>query len=187
MRKSFGLVLLLLSSALPCEAKHRSSHAFDNLERAARDAVTSAPKDDETCFAPDEPCSAKLVKFIQSAKESIDIAIFEFTDENLGKAIAQAAERIPVRLVVNPKLMHDPKEAFAIVINSRAKIKKGKQKGIMHNKFTLVDGKRMETGSYNYTRRAGNDNQENQLYLSNPGIVNRYKERFEKMWREGKN
>jgi phosphatidylserine/phosphatidylglycerophosphate/cardiolipin synthase-like enzyme len=51
----------------------------------------------------------------------------------------------------------------------------------MHNKFTLVDGTRLETGSFNYSHQASTANQENQLYLGTPEIVARYKARFEKM------
>ena len=108
------------------------------------------------------------------------------TDQKIAKAIADASSRLKVRVVVNPKLAKEDSPTIEILRSSKAEIRIGRQKGIMHNKFTIVDEKRLETGSFNYTYAAGNSNQENQLYLSTPSIVTRYQERFEKMWREAK-
>ena len=55
----------------------------------------------------------------------------------------------------------------------------------MHNKFTIVDLKQIETGSYNYTFNATMNNLENQIYLSDESLVKKFSEEFEKMWVEG--
>ena len=186
MLKIALISLLLILFPLQGEARESSKKILSQLAREARDASTSAPKDNEACFAPDEPCAAKLIRFIQTAKASLDIAIFEMTDQKIAKAIADASSRLKVRVVVNPKLAKEDSPTIEILRSSKAEIRIGRQKGIMHNKFTIVDEKRLETGSFNYTYAAGNSNQENQLYLSTPSIVTRYQERFEKMWREAK-
>src|SRR4051812_11129896 len=45
------------------------------------------PVADEACFAPNEPCDVKLIKFVESAKISLDIAIFDINLESLVHAI----------------------------------------------------------------------------------------------------
>jgi phosphatidylserine/phosphatidylglycerophosphate/cardiolipin synthase-like enzyme len=57
----------------------------------------------------------------------------------------------------------------------------------MHNKFTIVDGKMLETGSFNYANHASQANNENQIYLVQPEILERYKKRFEEIWQAGQN
>lgn len=186
---AFALILSLpvqtearsLKSALKKEAKELSKKAAEKIE----DANTPAPKDNEACFSPDENCDEKLRKFILSAKESIDIAIFDINLKSIVDAIIEQAPKVKVRLVVNRKLSKDSAPAIERFKENKLFCRVGKQKGIMHNKFTIVDGRRLETGSFNYTNGAAHSNQENQLYLSTPSIVERYQTRFQKMWESG--
>ena len=72
-----------------------------------------------------------------------------------------------------------------MLIKAGAKVRYGRQRGIMHHKFVIVDGKLLETGSFNFTNGAANSNQENQVYLATPKIVERFKKRFDQSWSEG--
>jgi phosphatidylserine/phosphatidylglycerophosphate/cardiolipin synthase-like enzyme len=73
-----------------------------------------------------------------------------------------------------------------LLIKAGAQVKYGHQRGIMHDKFMIVDGSRLETESFNYTNHASIANQENQVYLSTPEIVKAYNDRFEKIWKEAR-
>jgi cardiolipin hydrolase len=186
MRSFLVIVFLGLFSIQNVEAVRSKKHGLDDSERTKLIAATTPPKDNESCFAPDEECAAKLIRFIETAKSTLEIAIFEMTDRKIAEAIATASKIVKVRLVVNRKLVKDSGPCYEILRAAGVPIRAGHQRGIMHDKFTVVDGKRLETGSFNYTNAAGNSNQENQLYLSTPSVVARYQERFEKMWRDGK-
>jgi phospholipase D len=70
------------------------------------------------------------------------------------------------------------------LLRAGVKVRYGRQKGIMHHKFVLVDKTRLETGSFNFTNGASNKNQENQIYLEEPAIVSSFVKQFEKMWAE---
>src|SRR3954469_19205404 len=61
----------------------------------------SAPQNMEVCFSPDEPCDLKLIKFVQSAEKSIDVAIFDITLDKLVHEILVASRKIPVRIVID--------------------------------------------------------------------------------------
>ena len=55
----------------------------------------------------------------------------------------------------------------------------------MHNKFTLVDGRWLATGSYNYSDNAEHNTLENVLILdaaSFPKVVRQFEEYFERLW-----
>lgn len=140
----------------------------------------------EACFSPDEGCDEKLWKFIQSAKKSLDIAVFDLTHEKITHEILVASKRVPVRVVVDRRQSKGQHSLVSTLIKGGVPVRIGRQRGIMHNKFTIVDGERMETGSFNYTASASTKNQENQLYLSDAATVTRYRDRFEKIWSEAK-
>lgn len=184
---NFTHLLITLSVLMPeAQARRHSQKVRVEQDRSSEMQLTSPPQDNETCFAPDEACTAKLIKFILSEKNSLDIAIFELTDRKIAEAIVEVAKKSKVRMIVNRKLVKDEGPAYDLIKASPAEIRVGRQRGIMHDKFTVVDGKRLETGSFNYTYAAGNSNQENQIYLSTPSIVSRFNARFEQMWKEAK-
>lgn len=186
-------ILIAISLCCFSYSEARTSDPFKKLAREAakmaadkiEDAQTIAPKDNEVCFSPDENCDEKLRKFILSAKESLEVAIFDINLKNIVDAIIEQSSKVKVRLVVNRKLAKDSAPAIARFKENKMFVRVGKQSGIMHNKFVIVDGKRLETGSFNFTNGAANKNQENQVYLSTPAIVSRYRERFQKMWDNG--
>jgi phosphatidylserine/phosphatidylglycerophosphate/cardiolipin synthase-like enzyme len=72
------------------------------------------------------------------------------------------------------------------LIRAGVRVRFGRQRGVMHHKFTLVDGKRLETGSFNYTNHAYRANRENQIYLDDPTVVGAYVNEFERSWNAGK-
>lgn len=187
-----GLLIGLSPDAQARRVKHSAlDDALDNAGQSLSDAFVKTPVDLETCFSPDEPCEAKLVKFVDSARVSLDIAIFDINLGGLTNHIIQKAKSISVRMVVDRKqAKQDNHSAVAILIRAGIPIRFGAQRGIMHNKFVIVDGKTdhamLETGSFNQTHGAAYSNNENQIYLANPKVLDRYKKRFEKIWAEGK-
>ncbi len=52
----------------------------------------------------------------------------------------------------------------------------------MHHKFALVDGKRLITGSLNWTLTAVQSNKENIMVTEEPELVGPYQQEFLKLW-----
>ena len=92
-----------------------------------------------------------------------------------------------VRVVVDKKQSKGNHSQVGLLQKAGVELRFGHQRGIMHDKFAIVDGARLETGSFNYTHHAATSNQENQVYLSTPEILSRYTTRFNKMWQMGNN
>ena len=170
----FVLSSLLIGLSPDAQARRVKHSPLDDAEQSLSDAFVKTPGDLETCFSPDEPCEAKLVKFIDSAHVSLDIAIFDINLGGLTNHIIQKAKSVPVRMVVDRKqAKQDSHSAVAILIRAGIPIRFGAQKGIMHNKFVIVDGKTehamLETGSFNQTHGAAYSNNENQIYRQSEG------------------
>jgi phosphatidylserine/phosphatidylglycerophosphate/cardiolipin synthase-like enzyme len=183
------LGVLLVLGLLPAgSAQAREHHRVaGDLEEAIADQMTKAPEDLEVCFSPDERCDRKIVKFVASAQSSLDIAIYDVNLGSLVDLIIEKSKTIPVRMVVDRRQAKEKASAVPRLIAAGVNIRYGKQRGsgIMHNKFVLVDGKMVETGSFNETNHASFYNNENQIYLANPKIVERYRKRFETLWDNG--
>jgi phosphatidylserine/phosphatidylglycerophosphate/cardiolipin synthase-like enzyme len=180
------LCVLFWVPASDARSRHRKhSELQDLVDSAAQkidEAMVAPPVDQETCFSPDEPCNVKLRKFLASAQKSIDMAIYDINEDSIVHELLVQSKKIPVRIVVDRKQAKGEHSSVPTLIAAGAQVRYGKQKGIMHNKFTLVDGKMVQLGSFNYTHHASHSNNENQIYLANPKIVERFQKRFEKIW-----
>ena len=155
------------------------------IVNAIETALIQTPRDGEVCFSPDEPCDIKLIKFVQSAQKSIDVAIYDITLDKLAHELLVASKKIPVRILVDRRQSKGNHSLVPLLIKAGAQVRYGYQRGIMHNKFTIIDGKIIETGSFNYTNHATQANNENQVYLATPTIVDRYIKKFQEIWNKG--
>ncbi len=183
--KSFILLLLFVLVWTPfvdARSRHHKSGLIDEAIQKLDDTMVAAPVDQETCFSPEEPCSVKLRKFIASARQSIDMAIYDINEESIVHELLLQSKKIPVRILVDRKQAQGKHSKVPLLIKAGAQVRYGRQRGIMHNKFTLVDGKMVQLGSFNYTHHASQANNENQIYLSNPKVVERFQKRFDKIW-----
>jgi mitochondrial cardiolipin hydrolase len=52
----------------------------------------------------------------------------------------------------------------------------------MHHKFAVFDGRRLMTGSFNWTCSASEQNEENLLVTPDPVLVGLFGARFEYLW-----
>jgi phosphatidylserine/phosphatidylglycerophosphate/cardiolipin synthase-like enzyme len=57
--------------------------------------------------------------------------------------------------------------------------------GIMHNKFALLDGALLETGSFNWTTAAESSNHENAVFRDDAGLLADYQAYWDWMWAQG--
>ncbi|MCA9059029.1 MAG: DUF1669 domain-containing protein, partial [Planctomycetaceae bacterium] len=54
----------------------------------------------------------------------------------------------------------------------------------MHHKFAVFDGRIAVSGSYNWTRSAADNNQENIVVTSQDAIVKRFTRQFTELWEQ---
>lgn len=137
------------------------------------------------CFDPDADCSRPYVNLISQSKASLDIAIYDLNYLPIANAVIGQSSKVKVRVIVDKEQSKTKSSLVSMLVKAGIPVKYGKQKGIMHDKFTVIDHFYIETGSYNYTDRATLANHENQIYTNDPDVVNAYSGEFEKMWSAG--
>ena len=123
-----------------------------------------------------------LIDVINSAQSSLDIAIYELDLEEVGDALLEARQRgVDVRIVTDTDtfekdetLIRLDKEKFPIVPDERS--------AIMHNKFVVVDGNAVWTGSWNFTTNGTYRNNNHGIFIQSPKLASNYGLEFEEMF-----
>lgn len=143
---------------------------------------------------------ARIVKDIESAQKSLDIAMYSYSDAKIGAALEAAVDRgVKVRFI----FQDGGKEQRAGDLAARAATKSGKLEAagvdvryvnkIMHHKFMIVDGPRdaassaktakIVSGSANWSNSAATRFDENTLFISgSEELALRYQREFDLMW-----
>ncbi len=156
------------------------------LPRSKKEGLAPTIPPDDVCFAPEEACDLKLLQLIQTAQSEIDIAIFDINLDQLVHALIVQSKKITIRMIVDRREAKGKYSLIPVLARAGVQIKYGRQRGLMHHKFLIVDRKVVQTGSFNYTNGAAFKNHENQVYLKTPALVERYQKHFETLWNSGK-
>lgn len=142
-------------------------------------------------FRPNEPVESHIVRAIETAKESIQISLYEFTSRGILKALLAAKKRgVKVEVIlcdtsVNPRNEPDAdykryrsEQIWALIRNQVDVTVVGRptKYGINHHKFAVFDGKMAEFGSYNWTYTSEKNHYENVLFSADADRVKAYQE-----------
>ncbi|MGI9462256.1 MAG: phospholipase D-like domain-containing protein [Alphaproteobacteria bacterium] len=147
-------------------------------------AIDRAVAEVKPFFTPSKNCEDNLVAFLQSAEKTIDIAIYAITNKKITDAI-KTINRKKIRLrILADKLQASHKSSRVMELyDSKIRIRVHSVYRIQHNKYVVIDGKKVMTGSFNFTESASKRNAENCVFISqNPVAVGQYQKNFEKLW-----
>lgn len=123
-----------------------------------------------------------LVSIISQAQQTLDIAIYELDLDSVTGAILAARDRgVAVRVVTDSDTLAD-EDALIRLQNARIPIVPDGRSSIMHNKFVIVDGRAVWTGSWNFTRNDTYRNNNNAIYIESPELARTYTAEFEEMF-----
>ena len=129
------------------------------------------------CFSPNGQCERKIVFLIDNAQRSLRIQSYSFTSRLIARAVIDAKKRgVDVRMIVDRSLF-DPQNTHSrirTVMNEGIPVWVDNRVSIAHNKVLVVDGKTVETGSYNYTVSANRYNAENVLIIESGPLATQY-------------
>jgi cardiolipin hydrolase len=137
----------------------------------------------EAHFSPGEDCLRAISRRISNAKKSIDLCVFTITDDRLSSLILDAQHRkVRLRIITdNDKAMDEGSDVdrFREV---GIEVREDRSPFHMHHKFALFDKSILITGSYNWTRGAARDNQENLIVSSELPLTSAFQNAFDRLW-----
>ena len=134
-------------------------------------------------FSPQDDCPREICSIISTARHSIDLCVFTITDDRLTSAVIAAHQRgIRVRIITDNEKTADPGSDAQRFQDAGIPLRIDHTQWHMHHKYAIFDRVMLLNGSYNWTRGAAENNEENFLVLNHQPLVSRYQEQFELLW-----
>jgi len=137
-------------------------------------------------FSPGGSSLQVVLSGIRQARTEILVAAYGFTSKDIAAALLDARQRgVKVQVVADQKANARKYSAVTFLANKGVPVRLNGRYAIHHNKFMVIDGRHVETGSFNYTQAAVKSNAENVLLLWNvPTVAARYRSEWLRLWNE---
>jgi phosphatidylserine/phosphatidylglycerophosphate/cardiolipin synthase-like enzyme len=129
-----------------------------------------------------------LASAINGVQQTLDIAAYEFNLASLTQAVLSAHQRgVRVRVVTdNEDGLGDDETTLNQLVNAGIQIVPDTRSALMHNKFMILDGTTVWTGSWNFTINDTYRNNNNALAIRSRQIVQNYQTEFDEMFAQGR-
>ena len=140
----------------------------------------------EVGFSPDGQSQPLVLKAIAAARQEILVAAYSFTSKPVSAALLEAHRRgVQVRVVADRKANQASYTATTFLANQGVPVRLNGNYPIHHHKFMVIDGRHLETGSFNYSKAAFERNAENVLVLWDvPAVAATYAGEWHRLWNE---
>lgn len=124
------------------------------------------------------------IKAINSARHSVYLAAYSFTSKPIAAALLAAHRRgIDVEVVLDKSNATAKYSGETFLIHAGIPVRIDREHAIMHNKYMVIDGHTVETGSFNFTKAAAHTNAENVLVLWDaPALAQQYRADWDTHW-----
>jgi phosphatidylserine/phosphatidylglycerophosphate/cardiolipin synthase-like enzyme len=132
-----------------------------------------------------EGIERNLIYLIDNAKASVHGAVYELDLENVTEALIKAKRRgVDVRLVYDSEAMSKDERVGILKRLGEAGVPliPDERSALMHNKFLVIDGETVWTGSFNLTQNAAHRNNENAVIIRIGFIATNYEREFREMF-----
>lgn len=136
-----------------------------------------------------DPIGETVAQYIDRATVSLDVAAYELNNKTIAEAISQAKDRgVQIRIVTEhsnrQKTLLQNLEQQGIPVEDDGE----ENRGLMHDKFLIIDGEVLGMGSMNLTRNCTQRNNNNFIFWDSqkdPAIaqlIDNYQIEFEQLW-----
>lgn len=124
---------------------------------------------------------ADLVRAIDEAKYSVDVAIYHLDLWSVRDALIRAHQRgVRVRIVTESNHVLEPE--IVALEQAGVPVLSDRREHLMHHKFVVIDGLEIWTGSMNFTVRGAYRNNNNLLRIRSDRIAQDFTREFEEMF-----
>ena len=136
--------------------------------------IETTNSEPEIYFCPREDCEQHLLNLLDEAKTSIHCAFFDLDLQKVIALLEKKSKTIDVKIVTDNDnyknieyldfVKHDNRSAF------------------MHNKFCIIDNKKIFTGSLNPTQNDAYKNNNNMIIIESKYLAENYEDEFNELW-----
>lgn len=141
----------------------------------------------QALFSPDS--SDEIISLMRSAKDSIDLEMYVFTDDVLARELVDAQRRgVKVRVILESRVEStaSTKTIPDALLAGGVEVKWASvQYALTHSKMMIIDGKKVLVGSINFSKNAQHKNREAAAIIESAQKVSEYEAIFQKDWQDG--
>lgn len=167
MRK-FALFVLILSSTVLLYGNGRSRIAVFFTDSPSKTITQSTPL-------------GAFLTVVNSSQKSIYGAFFEIKNMKAAEALVAAHKR-GVKIALVSDSDYENNRALQYLVRSGIPVRLDGRKALMHNKFAVIDGRYVWTGSFNLTDNCAYKNNNNALLIDSPDLACIYYDEFSEMF-----
>ncbi len=136
----------------------------------------------ENYFCPEDSCTNHILENLASAKSTIHFMAFSFTSNAIGdELVKKYSEGVEVKGVMEKK-QQNAFDEFAKLAHANIPVLWDINKYNMHHKVFIIDSEVVITGSFNPTKNAEMNNDENVLIIHDKEIARQYEEEFVRVY-----
>lgn len=163
--------LLIIPMLLPASARSETpttAHAPTTASATTQPGISV-----ETHFSPAEEIALTVVRVIDGAQHSVDMAAFSFSHPDITAALVRSHQRgVRVQFLMDYTQSRLATCRANDLLQAGIEVRTRHRRGFQHNKYVIIDESIVLTGSYNFTNSADDRNTENLLVIRNaPGVV----------------
>jgi phosphatidylserine/phosphatidylglycerophosphate/cardiolipin synthase-like enzyme len=137
--------------------------------------------DIQVYFSPNGGCTEAIVKNLQTATNTVLVQAYSFTSAPIAKALVDAHKRgVNVTVILDKSQRTERYSEADFLLHADIPTFIDAKHAIAHNKIMVIDGHKVLTGSFNFTKAAESENAENLLVIEDTALAARYAEN----WRE---
>lgn len=140
-------------------------------------------------YSPEGTADQLVMTSIERARQSIRLSAYTFTSPSVARALVAAKHRgIDVAVVADAKesAKRTQQAALNVLVQAGIPTRTISAYAIHHDKFIVIDGAAVETGSFNFSAAAARRNSENALLLTGcPDLARSYLNHWQSRWNQG--
>ncbi len=140
----------------------------------------------ETYYSPEDQVTNKIVMRLKQTVRTVDFMAFSFTEDGLGRVVMERAQAgVRVRGVFE-SLNEDQYSEYAKMKQAGLDVWLDGNRYTMHHKVFILDGRTVAFGSFNFSRNAEKENDENLLLVDDAELAQAFTAEFERVLAQAK-
>ena len=153
---------------------------YQSQSRPAGASGTSKPVW-SVAFSPKGGCTQLAVETLGTAKSTVLVQAYSFTNSSIAKALVDAQKRgVRVEVILDKSQRTERYSEADFLAHSGIPVSIDAAHAIAHNKVMVIDSETVITGSFNFTKAAEEHNAENLLVLHDKELAARYADNWRK-------
>jgi len=138
----------------------------------------------EVYFAPEDEVESQIIEELTKAEKAIYFATFTFTSRNIADVLINEHNQGVSVNGIYESFQTGGYSTYNLLLENGIEVIKDGNPAVMHHKFFVIDNYTVVTGSFNPTKHANEDNDENILIIHNRAVAEIFAIEFKKLWKE---